>query len=151
LHSDPNHNARQDSGETGTGTPLYAKLVNAATPTVASLVATVDPTTGDYSFPKLNPATYSVVISTSNGASSVGALAPAGWIATQSPTLVRSVTLATADIPAQNFGLFHGSSLAGNVFKDNGQRGGTANNGVRDGEVTAIGVTGTVVFSVTVQ
>ena len=139
VYTDPNHNARQDSGETGTGTTLYAKLVNAATPTVASFVATVDPTTGNYSFPTLNPATYSVVISTSNATASVGALAPAGWIATQSPTLVRSVTVAAVDVTGQNFGLFHGSSLAGNVFKDNGNGGGTANNGVRDGGETAIG------------
>jgi uncharacterized membrane protein len=50
VYADPNHNARQDSGELGIGSPLYAKLVTAATPTVASAVATVDPTTGNYAF-----------------------------------------------------------------------------------------------------
>ena len=139
VYADANHNARQDSGEAGTGTTLYAKLINPATPTVASVVVTVDPTTGNYSFPTLNPATYTVVISTSNATSSITALAPAGWIGTQAPTLSRSITVAAADLTAQSFGLYHGSSLAGTVFKDNGSGGGTANNGVRDGSEAAIG------------
>ena len=139
VYADPNHNARQDSGETGTGTTLYAKLVNAATPTVASFVATVDPSSGNFSFPALNPAAYTLVVSTSSATSSVGALAPTGWIGTQAPTLARSVTVSTSDLAAQNFGLFHGSSLTGSVFKDNGAGGGTANNGVRDGGEAALG------------
>ena len=139
VYADPNHNARQDSGEAGTGTTLYAKLINPATPTVASVVVTVDPTTGNYAFPTLNPATYTVVISTSNATSSITALAPTGWIGTQAPTLSRSITVAATDLTAQSFGLYHGSSLAGTVFKDNGSGGGTANNGVRDGTEAAIG------------
>ena len=142
VYADPNHNARQDSGETGTGATLYAKLINPATPTVASVVATVDPTTGNYTFPTLNPATYTVVISTSNATSTVTALAPTGWIGTQSPTLTKSITVVAADLAAQSFGLYHGSSLAGSVFKDNGIAGGVANNGVRDGgELALAGVT----------
>lgn len=139
VYNDVNHNLRQDSGETGTGTTLYAKLINPATPTVASLVVAVDPSTGNYAFPALNPATYTVVVSTSNATSAIAALAPAGWIGTQSPTLSRSVTVAAADLVAQSFGLYHGSSLAGTVFKDNGVGGGAANNGVRDGGELAIG------------
>ena len=139
VYADPNHNARQDSGETGTGATLYAKLVNPAAPTVAAAVVTVDPTTGNYAFPALNPATWSVVISTSSATSSVTALAPTGWVGTQAPTLTRSVTVVAADLTAQNFGLFHGSTLAGSVFKDNGVGGGTANNGVRDGGEPALG------------
>ena len=55
------------------------------------------------------------------------------------PTLSRSVTVVAADLAGQSFGLFHGSTLAGTVFKDNGAGGGTANNGVRDGGEAAIG------------
>ncbi len=139
VYADANHNARQDSGEIGTGTALYAKLINPATPTLASVVVAVDPATGNYTFPTLNPATYTVVISTSNATASVSPLAPAGWIGTQAPTLSRSITIVAADLTAQSFGLFHGSSLAGSVFKDNGSGGGTANNGVRDGAEAAIG------------
>lgn len=139
VYADPNHNARQDSGELGTGATLYAKLVNPATPTVASVVVPVDPTTGNYAFPTLNPGTYTVVISTSGAASTVAPLAPAGWVGTQSPTLSRSLTVAAADLAGQSFGLFHGSALAGSVFKDNGSGGGSANNGVRDGGEIALG------------
>ena len=139
VYADPNHNARKDSGEAGTGTTLYAKLVNAAAPTVAAAVVPVDPTTGNFTFPTLNPATYSVVISTSNATSSVAAVAPAGWVGTESPTLVRSVVVVAADIVNQTYGLYHGSSLAGSVFKDNGIGGGNANNGLRDGGELALG------------
>jgi uncharacterized repeat protein (TIGR01451 family) len=142
VYADANHNARQDSGETGTGTTLYAKLINPATPTVAAAVVSVDPTTGNYSFPTLNPATYTVVISTASATSTTAALAPAGWIGTQAPTLTLSVTVAAADLTGQSFGLYHGSTLAGTVFKDNGSGGGAANNGVRDGAESALaGVT----------
>jgi len=139
VYADANHNARQDSGELGTGTTLYAKLINPATPTVAAAVATVDPSTGNYSFPTLNPATYTVVISTASATSAVAPLAPAGWIGTQAPTLTLSVTVAAADLTGQSFGLYHGSTLAGTVFKDNGSGGGTANNGIRDGGEVALG------------
>jgi uncharacterized repeat protein (TIGR01451 family) len=141
VYADANHNVRQDAGETGTGATLFAKLVAASAPTVAQAVATVDPTTGNYSFPTLNPATYAVVISTSNSTSSVTPTAPAGWIGTESPTLSRSITVAAADLVNQRFGLFHGSSLAGTVFKDNGSGGGTANNGLKDGAETGLGGT----------
>ncbi len=138
VYNDANHSARQDGGEAGTGIALYAKLVNPATPGVASQVATVDPVTGNYTFPALNPATYTVVVSTSNATSSVTAQAPAGWVGTQAPTLSRSITVVASDLTSRNFGLYHGSSLAGSVFKDNGSGGGIANNGLRDGGEPAL-------------
>ena len=139
VYADPNHNARKDSGEAGTGATLYAKLINPSAPTVASVIVPVDPTTGNFTFPTLNPATYTVVISTSNATSSITALAPAGWVGTEAPTLSRSITVAATDLVNQTYGLYHGSSLAGSVFKDNGLGGGTANNGVRDGGELALG------------
>ncbi len=141
VYADANHNARQDSGELGTGATLYAKLVAPATPTVASLVVAVDPTTGNYAFPTLNPAAYTVVISTSNATNNVTPAAPTGWVGTGPTTLSRAITITTADLVNQSFGLFHGSSVAGTVFKDNGVAGGTANNGIRDGGEAAIGNT----------
>ncbi|MET0382343.1 MAG: hypothetical protein ABW032_02870 [Burkholderiaceae bacterium] len=141
VFADANHNARQDGGEAGVGTALYAKLIAAATPTVASQVVAVDATTGNYAFPALNPANYTVVIGTTSSSSAVAPSGPAGWIPTTGATLSRSVAVTTADLAGQNFGLFHGSSVAGNVFKDNGLGGGNANNGVRDGGEPAIGGT----------
>lgn len=141
VYADVNHNVRQDSGETGTGLTLYAKLVPVATPTVASLVVAVDPTTGNYSFAALNPATYTVVINGNNSVSSVAPALPSGWVGTENPTLSRAVTVSTLDLANQRFGLFHGSTLAGTVFKDNGIGSGVANNGIKDGAEAAIGGT----------
>jgi uncharacterized repeat protein (TIGR01451 family) len=139
VYADANHSGKQDSGETGTGATLYAKLVAASAPTVAAAVVPVDPATGNYSFPANLPAVYSIVLGTTNATNVVAPAGPSGWIPTETPTMARAVTLSTADLVGQNFGLFHGSSLAGNVFKDNGAGGGTANNGVQDGGETAIG------------
>lgn len=144
VYADANHNARQDAGETGIGTTLYAKLVPTATPTAASFVATVDATTGNYAFPTVNPAAYTIVIGTTNSASTVTPSVPAGWIGTQNPAFSLAATVAAADLVNQRFGLWHGSTVAGTVFKDNGAgTGGVANNGVKDGSEAGIG--GTVV------
>jgi uncharacterized repeat protein (TIGR01451 family) len=139
VYQDSNHSARQDSGETGTGLALYAKLVATATPTVATAVVSVDPTSGSYSFSSVLPAGYAVVISTDGTAAQVTAVAPAGWVGTEAPSLTRSVTVSTAHVSGQRFGLYHGSKLSGSVFKDTGiGSGGIAHNGVRDGTEPAL-------------
>src|SRR5262249_11405672 len=57
-----------------------------------------------------------------------------GWIPLEQPTLMRAVTVATADITGQLFGMYNGSTFAGRVFVDTGVgTGGIANNVVRDG------------------
>jgi len=48
VYTDLNHNLRQDSGEAGTGATLYAKAIPTATPSVATAVVSVDPSTGNY-------------------------------------------------------------------------------------------------------
>lgn len=134
VYEDSNHSARLESGETGTGATLYAKLVTAAQPAGPALaVATVDPTSGAYTFTGVTAAAYLVIINTSATASQVTPAPPAGWIATEVPTLSLAATITTADLSAKRFGLYHGSKLAGIVFNDNGVGAGTANNGVRDG------------------
>lgn len=140
VYQDSNHSGGLDSGESGTGVPLYAKLVALATPTVASAVTSIDPANGAYLFASVLPAVYTVVISTDGTSGSVAALGPTGWVATESPTLKRSVTVSNRDLSAQRFGLYHGSTLQGTVFKDNGNgTGGIPNNGLRDGSEAAIG------------
>jgi uncharacterized repeat protein (TIGR01451 family) len=131
VYGDANHNSRMDSGESGTGLTLYAKLVPASGP--ASQAVAVDPASGVYSFAAVAAASYSVIIDTNNTLSDVTATAPAGWVGTESPNLSRTVTVTNADITAQNFGLYNGSRVSGAVFKDNGNGGGVANNGVLDG------------------
>lgn len=139
VYADANHSARQESGETGTGATLYAKLVPAATPSgPATAVVTVDPTSGGYSFSGVVPAAYLVVVNGSSAAAQVTGAAPAGWIGTETPTQSLALTLATVDLAGRNFGLFHGSVLQGKVFRDDGAGSGTANNGVRDGTEATI-------------
>jgi uncharacterized repeat protein (TIGR01451 family) len=144
VYNDANHNARLDGAESGTGATLYAKLVATATPTVASAVVAVDPATGTYAFASVAPASYLVVVSTDGTAGQVGAAGPAGWIATETPTLSRAVTIAAADATALRFGLYRGSRLSGTVVRDTGTgTGGVAHNAVRDG--TETGIAGAVV------
>ncbi|MFG6414947.1 hypothetical protein ACG02S_13690 [Roseateles sp. DC23W] len=134
VYEDANHNATQDGGETGTGLALYAKLVPATQPAGPAIaVVAITPGSGSFSFASVAAAGYVVVVNASAAASDVTPAVPAGWLATEAPSLARSFTLGTADVPGQRFGLFHGSRLAGQVFKDNGAAGGTPNNGVRDG------------------
>lgn len=144
VYEDANHSAKLEYGETGSGATLYAKLVPSAQPTgPATAVATVDPTTGAYSFTGITAqASYLVVINGSSAAAQVTPAAPGGWVATETPSLSLATTLATTDLAGQRFGLYHGSKLAGTVFKDNGIGSGTANNGLVDGtEKGVVGMT----------
>lgn len=136
VYADVNHNSRLDGGESGTGLTLYAKLVPASGP--ASQAVTVDPATGAYSFAAVAAASYSIVIDTNNTLSDVTATAPVGWVGTESPSLVRAVTVTHADITAQNFGLYNGSRVSGAVFQDSGIGGGVANNGEQEGSEAGI-------------
>lgn len=150
VYSDANHSALKELGESGTGLTLYAKLVTNGG-TVASDVATVDPASGAFSFSNIVPASYSLLIDTSNTKSDITVTASTGWIATEVPALTRSVTVANAangDISGLTYGLYNGSRLSGSVFSDTGAGGGTANNGVLEG--TESGLAG-VVIAVTNQ
>ncbi len=145
VYADSNHSALKELGESGTGLTLYAKLVSSGSPTLASDVAVVDPTTGAFTFSNIASTTYSLLIDTSNTKSDITVTPSTGWIATEVPTLTRSVTVAntsTADVSGLTFGLYNGSKLIGSVFNDNGITGGTANNGTRDGaEAGLAGIT----------
>jgi uncharacterized repeat protein (TIGR01451 family) len=139
VYADADHSARKEASETGTGATLYAKLVPAAQPAGPALaVATVDPSTGAYSFSSVTPAGYLVVVNGSALANQVAGAAPAGWIGTETPTQSLALTLGTVDLAGRNFGLYHGSLLKGTVFRDDGTGSGTANNGVRDGTEATI-------------
>ncbi|OWQ92124.1 hypothetical protein CDN99_07160 [Roseateles aquatilis] len=134
VYSDVNHNGALDGGEAGTGLTLYAKLIPATQPAgPAVAVAAISPSAGTFSFTSVAAAGYSVVINATASATDLVPATPAGWLGTEAPTLTRSFTLSTADVPNQRFGLFNGSKLSGTIFKDNGLGGGIANNGIRDG------------------
>lgn len=144
VYQDANHSGLQDSTETGTATTLYAKLVDPATPGApATAVATVDPSTGMFTFPAAATGAYTVVVNSSPLVSTVTPAPPAGWLATEAPTMSFPLTLATdmTGTAGRRIGLFHGSKVSGTVFNDNGINGGTANNGVREpGEAAVPGI-----------
>ncbi|MEC5384916.1 hypothetical protein VVD49_04235 [Uliginosibacterium sp. H3] len=134
AYSDLNHNGGKDGVEAGCGTAIWAKLVPASAPSgPATDVVSVNTSTGDYSFSNVMTGTYTVLIDNNATLSDVTAGKPTGWLNTETPTGARSVTMATADVSNQNFGLFNGSQISGTVFKDNGISSGTANNVVKDG------------------
>lgn len=134
VYDDANHTTMRESGELGTNVALYAKLIDLSNPTAVAFTATVNPTTGAFSFVDVVDATYSLRIDTNDTASDVIATKPAGWIPLEQPTLMRGVTVATTDVTGQLFGMYNGSTFAGRVFVDTGVGpGGIANNVVRDG------------------
>ncbi|MDY6947498.1 MAG: hypothetical protein SXG53_17450 [Pseudomonadota bacterium] len=139
VYSDANHNSFMDSTESGTGQALYAKLIQTSYPTRALQVATVNTTTGAYTFSNVASDSYSVLIDDNSTATDVTVTTPAAWFPTEVPTMIRTLTVATRDVPSQNFGLFNGSKLTGRVFRDNGTGSGSiANNVVRELNETAL-------------
>lgn len=138
VYNDANHSSQQDTGESGTATTLYAKLVDTTRPAgPAYAVVPVDPATGTFTFTDVALANYTVVINGANNTTAIVPAAPAGWLATETPTLSRAVTVA-GDTSGQRFGLYRGSRVSGTVFNDNGAGGANANNGVQDGAEAAI-------------
>ena len=130
AYVDADHDAQRDAGETGSGLPLWAKLVGTGG-TSAAQVAPVTAATGVYAFTFVGSGTWTVVLDNSSDPNDVTTGLPTGWIGTEHPggTLLASVN--STDVPNQDFGLWHGSRVDGLVFRDDGAGGGVANDGVR--------------------
>ncbi|MGI4937966.1 MAG: hypothetical protein ACRYF5_14675 [Janthinobacterium lividum] len=106
AYNDVNQNSLKDAGETGTGVPLYAKLVAGGAVTAA---VAIDPATGAYAFASVPAGPYTLILDTGNG-TGVAPTGPPGWIATESPGFARAVTIAAADFTGINFGLYGGNT-----------------------------------------
>jgi uncharacterized repeat protein (TIGR01451 family) len=133
VYEDLDHDAGLAAPEAGTGTALHVKLVPASA-VAASAVAAADPVTGAYTFGVVVAGTYSLVLDTNNNLADITPGVPAGWIGTEAAGGVRAgLVVGAAGISGQNFGLWHGSRVDGNVFRDDGSGGGTANDGLRQG------------------
>lgn len=154
LDANANANANRDSGEQGTGEAgLFIKAVpldNSGNPTGPALAAaSVDPATGNYFFTGLNAGRYRLVLDDNGTLTDVTPLnvGTRGYIGTEAITGAREaiITAAPNQTPengAQNFGLFRGARVVGNVFTDNGLGGGSSANGAREGgEIGIAGVT----------
>ncbi len=139
VYLDANHNGSPDTAEDWTGgVSVFVNLVKAG-----ALVqsATVPAGAGTFSFNNVAAGSYSIVVT--NSATAVTAAAPAGFAFVSPAAGTLQVTVASASVNNENFGLFHGSLVSGTVFKDVGTAtAGTANNGVLDsGEAGITGVT----------
>jgi len=142
VFADANHSGYADSGETGTGLTLFAKLVSSASPAgPAQSAAAVDSSTGVYLFINLPAGDYRVLIDDNSNLSDVTPASVAGWTPTSVDGLARGpLRLSTMDRTGVDFGLFHGQKVQGRVFQDDGRASGTANNLVQDG--AEMGLTG---------
>ncbi len=131
VYNDADHNGFRSASETGTGLTLYAKLMSSTTGPVVQ-TATVDPSTGAYAF-ATGGGSYRIIIDDNATTSDTTALVPpAGWTATQAPTLTRDIVV-TADLASQDFGLVHATGASGRLFVDDGSGSGTANDGILNG------------------
>ncbi|MEO1021089.1 MAG: SdrD B-like domain-containing protein [Bacteroidota bacterium] len=134
VYEDENHNLGKDASENGTGLTLFAKLIDITAPSTVDQSVTVDPATGAYEFNQVLDGEYRIIIDDNTTASDVTPTIPSGWIGTQLPDQIRdSLTVSGVIIGGVNFGLFNGSKVLGTVFVDNGNGGGTPNDGVLNG------------------
>ena len=129
VYLDANHNGVLDSGETWTtGASVFVNLVSSGS-VIQSL--TVPAGTGTFSFSNVTAGTYSIVLT--NSATATVAAAPSGFAFVTPSDGQLQLTVSSAAINNEIFGLFKGSMVTGKIFKDNGAGGGTANNGILDG------------------
>ncbi len=127
----------QDSGESGTGQTVYIKLAASSGGVCASTAISAtpaDPSTGQYTISGVSSGNYCLVISANSTLSITSPLYPAGWTGTEASSGVRTVAAGGPDINQQDFGLYYGTSISGEVFVDTGNGGGTPNDGRLNGQ-----------------
>lgn len=143
VYNDANHNAVADNGEVGTGlTGLYVKIapsVGSTCQSPATYAAAVTAASGAFIEPGIAPGTYCLIESNNSTLTDITSTAPAGWVRTQAPTGIISLTQLSNGLVQQNFGLFNGSALSALVFADTGiGTGGTPNDGLQNGAETGL-------------
>lgn len=136
IYNDIEPNGQRDAFENWeTGTSVYVNLVNSANRVYRSVE--VPSGEGGYVLTRLPPGDYDIIVTASAvsvGASAPSASAPGSWLFRIPQSGKRSVALLdAADRLEQNFGLYQGLVISGQVIRDNGASGGIANNAQRDG------------------
>jgi uncharacterized repeat protein (TIGR01451 family) len=137
AYADADHDAQKDAGEAGTGLPLWVKLV-AASATAASQVVAVTPLSGAYAFSSVAGGNWTVVLDDSSDPADLTPGVPSGWLGTEHASGTLLATVNATDVTNANFGLFAGSRASGVLFRDDGQAGGIANDGARNGSESAL-------------
>jgi uncharacterized repeat protein (TIGR01451 family) len=135
VYLDANHNGVLDSGESWTsGVSVFVNLVSSGA-VIQSV--TVPAGAGNFSFSSVPAGTYSIVLT--NSATAIVAATPSGFAFVAPSDGQLQLTVSNASVNNENFGLFKGSLVNGNVFKDSGTAvAGTANNGVLDSGETGV-------------
>lgn len=138
VYHDIDHNGVRSMGESGTGLPLFAKLVRDDLPGgPASGVVAVDPTSGLYTL-NASLGTYNVFVDDNASATDITPLVPpAGWTGTQPSTFIRKAVV-RANTADHDFGLIHATRACGRLFVDNGAVAGVANDGIMNGGETGV-------------
>ena len=138
VYQDVNHNSYKDSNETGTAvSTLKAKLISSSG-TVVDAVS-VDPATGGFKFTGVATGVYSIITDDNTTITDTIPYLPSGWIGTETANQIRTgVTMSGQNVVNQNFGMFHGNTVTGYVFTDNGTGGGVANDGMMNGGETGL-------------
>jgi uncharacterized repeat protein (TIGR01451 family) len=138
VYADANTNNAKDSVEAGTGLTLFVKLIGAG---VVQQVASVNSTTGGYSFVAVPAGAYNVIVDTNNSLTDLTPNIAPGWVGTEAPMYNRAVSVGTTNVMNLNFGLNSGTRVSGRVFQDNGIANGIANDGVLNGGEIGIAAT----------
>lgn len=143
VYGDANHNATLDGAESGIGiTGLYMKLAaltGGVCQTPATAAAPVNAGTGAYSIPSVAAGTYCLTLTNNSTLANTSAYRPAGWIGTDASSGVRQITSNAVPSPAQNIGLYNGSSLSLTVFGDTGVGSGIPHDGAQNGGEPGLG------------
>ncbi|RTH96271.1 hypothetical protein CSW29_13325, partial [Thermus scotoductus] len=130
VYHDQQPNGAKEGGEDwAEGATVYVKLIQGGT---VLQVATVNPGPGTFSFPNLSSGTYALILDDNPNPNDLTPTAPTGWHLIQPASGTHTVNL-TGDLVGQDFGLFRGTRLIGQVFYDDGEGGGTANDALRNG------------------
>ena len=148
VFRDINHNSNLDAGESGTGLAnLFVKLTATSGGTCtgpATVAALANSSTGAYAMAAVAQGNYCLILNNNNTLSDITPALPMGWIGTQNASGVLRLDVVAAAPGPQNFGLYNGSQLVARVFRDAGEGGGVANDGVQNGTeagLSAVSVT----------
>jgi uncharacterized repeat protein (TIGR01451 family) len=130
VYHDREPNGMRNGEDWSDGATVYVKLVQGST---VVAVETVNPGSGTYTFTGVAPGTYTLVLDDNPSTTDTTPTPPSGWLFINPALGSRSVTVTSADVTGQDFGLFHGFRLEGRVFLDDGEGGGDANNAWQEG------------------
>ncbi len=132
VYHDTNHDATRQPTEVGTGLDGWYVKVYDIGATEALAAYPVDPATGYWSGPDVG-ANILLILDDNDDLTDILPSRPAGWIGTEAPDQIIGPLAPTPELGDQNFGLYHGTTLTGTIFVDDGAGGGSPGDGLPNG------------------